>query len=82
KRSVSTMADSTSNSNPRQRPYQELAPADYADPVIELYKKDVDRTLLRENLKLTPEERIRKYESFQAFALQMRAAGEHSRSGT
>ena len=30
------------------------------DPVIEVYKKDVDRTLLRENLKLTVEERIQK----------------------
>jgi hypothetical protein len=34
-----------------------LAPADAVDPVIEAYKKDVDRTLLRENLKLTPQER-------------------------
>jgi hypothetical protein len=25
------------------------------DPVIEVYKKDVDRTLLRENIKLTVE---------------------------
>jgi hypothetical protein len=30
------------------------------DPVIEAYKKDVDRTLIRENLKLTPDERVRK----------------------
>ncbi len=28
------------------------------DPVIEAYKKDVDRTLLRENLKLTPQQRV------------------------
>jgi hypothetical protein len=28
------------------------------DPVIEAYKKDVDRTLIRENLKLTIEERV------------------------
>lgn len=28
------------------------------DPVIETYKKDVDRTLLRENLKKTPLERL------------------------
>jgi len=28
------------------------------DPVIEAYKKDVDRALVRENLKRTPEERI------------------------
>jgi hypothetical protein len=30
------------------------------DPVIEAYKRDVDRTLLRENLKLSPEERLLK----------------------
>jgi hypothetical protein len=29
-------------------------------PVIEAYKKDVDRTLLRENLTLTPDQRVRK----------------------
>ena len=29
------------------------------DPVIEVYKKDIERTLLRENLKLTVEERLR-----------------------
>lgn len=29
-------------------------------PVIEAYKKDVDRTLLRENLKLTTAQRIEK----------------------
>lgn len=31
-----------------------------ADPVIEAYKKDVDRTLIRENLKLSVEERLLK----------------------
>ncbi len=41
----------------------ELAPADYCDPVIEAFKKDVDRTLLRENLKLTVEERLLKAQS-------------------
>ena len=30
------------------------------DPVIEMFKKDIDRTLLRENLKLTHEQRLRK----------------------
>lgn len=34
------------------------------DPVIEAYKKDVDRTLLRENLKLTVEERLRRMYEF------------------
>jgi hypothetical protein len=37
------------------------------DPVIEMYKKDIDRTLLRENLKLTPDERLRKLQSFVDF---------------
>jgi hypothetical protein len=36
----------------------------YVDPVIEVYKKDVDRTLIRENLKLTVEQRIRNLEAF------------------
>jgi hypothetical protein len=42
-------------------PYQPSS-ADDRDPVIEVYKKDVDRTLVRENLKLTVEERFRKFE--------------------
>lgn len=33
------------------------------DPVVEAYKKDIDRTLLRENLKLTPEQRLFKLQS-------------------
>jgi hypothetical protein len=38
------------------------------DPVIEVYKKDVDRTLLQENLKLTVEERFRNLMRLQRFA--------------
>ena len=44
-------------------------------PVIEAYKKDVDRTLLRENLKLTPGERIEKMMRVLAFAEELRRAG-------
>ena len=58
----------------------ELAPADYRDPVVEVYKKDIDRTLLRENLKLTVEERFRKFESFAHYARELRQAGHHARS--
>jgi len=36
--------------------YEPLEP----DPVIEAYKRDVDRAALRENLKLSVEERITK----------------------
>jgi hypothetical protein len=38
------------------------------DSVVEAYKKDVDRTLLRENLKLTAEERLRNLMRLQRFA--------------
>ena len=34
-------------------------PRSSIDEVIEEYKKDVDRTLLRENLKKTPDQRVR-----------------------
>ena len=54
---------------------EELPPADYQDPVIEAYKKDVDRTLLRENLKLTVEERFNKHRAFMEFFHAMREAG-------
>jgi hypothetical protein len=58
----------------------DLAPADYCDPVIEAYKKDVDRTLLRENLKLTVEQRLRKAQSFHESLDGWREAGRRARS--
>jgi hypothetical protein len=57
-----------------------IPPGDYRDPVIEAYKKDVDRTLLRENLKLTVDERFRKFQSFATFANELREAGRRARS--
>ena len=48
------------------------------DPVIEAYKKDIDRTLIRENLKRTVEERLRNLVSFQRFVLEMRRAGREA----
>lgn len=45
------------------------------NPVIEAYKKDVDRTLIRENLKLTPEQRVLKLMEMQRFAQELREAG-------
>lgn len=50
------------------------------NPVIEAYKKDVDRTLLRENLKLTPDQRLHKLEVFVRFAADLREAGRRARS--
>jgi hypothetical protein len=45
------------------------------DPIVEVYKRDVDRTLIRENLRRTPEERIRRLENLQEFAAELRRAG-------
>ena len=45
----------------------------------EVYKKDIDRTLIRENLKLTPEQRILQLMKLQAFAEELRAAGRRRR---
>jgi hypothetical protein len=49
------------------------------DPVIEAYKRDIDRTLLRENLKLSVEERFLKLMELQRFATELRLAGQQAR---
>ncbi|MDQ3421203.1 MAG: hypothetical protein M3541_20940 [Acidobacteriota bacterium] len=51
-----------------------IPPVIEPDPVIEAFKKDIDRTLLRENLKLTVEQRIRKMQSAAVGALALRNA--------
>ena len=48
-------------------------------PVIEAFKKDIDRTLVRENLKLSHEERLRKLMQLQRFAHELRQAGRRAR---
>jgi hypothetical protein len=45
------------------------------DPVIEVYKKDVDRALLRERLKRSVEERLRDLTQMQAIAEELSRAG-------
>jgi len=49
------------------------------DPVIEAYKQHVDRTLIRENLKLTVTERFEKLMALQCFAEELRRAGQAAR---
>lgn len=49
------------------------------DPVIEAYKAHVDRTLLRENLKRTPEERWRRFTQALQLAEEVRRAGAKAR---
>jgi hypothetical protein len=55
------------------------APHRDVDPVVEAYKKDIDRTLIRENLKLSVEERFRKAMALARFAEEMRTAGRKAR---
>ena len=50
------------------------------DPVIEAYKKDVDVTLIRENLRLTVDQRFQQLMELQQFAEDLRRAGRKARS--
>ncbi|MSP59740.1 MAG: hypothetical protein EXR72_05250 [Myxococcales bacterium] len=51
------------------------------DPVIEAYKAGIDRTLIRENLRRTPEERILNAMKLQQLAEELRRAGRAARRG-
>ncbi len=46
----------------------------HEDAVIEKYKRDIDRTLLRENLRRTVDERFRQLMELQKFADELRGA--------
>lgn len=46
---------------------------------IEDYSRDIDRSLLRENLKLTPAQRLEKFVKFRGFASELRRAGQNTR---
>ena len=65
---------STFNYNHRVKS-AELLPLDPGpDPIIELYKIGVDRTLIRENLRKSHEERLLTLQRMQAFVDELRAA--------
>jgi hypothetical protein len=52
---------------------------EYRDPVVEAYKSGIDRTLIRENLKLTVEERFLKAMALARFADELKRAGKAAR---
>lgn len=57
-------------------PYGEPGATDRTpDPVIEAYKRGVDRASIRENLRRSPEERIRNLQALQRFAAELQRAG-------
>ena len=56
-----------------------LVPLAPADPVIEAYKRDVDRSLLRENLKRSVDQRIRSLIELEEFGNELGRAGRKAR---
>jgi hypothetical protein len=46
---------------------------------IQDYMRDIDRSLLRENLKLTPAQRLEKFMKVRDFISELRRAGENAR---
>ena len=56
------------------------AEGNYRDPVVEAYKKDIDRTLLRANLKLSVTERFQRAMAHSRFADELRRAGKDLRA--
>ena len=50
----------------------------WMDPILEIYKRDIDVTLIDENLKLTPGERIRNLQSAVRGLMALRAAVQAS----
>ena len=50
------------------------------DAVIDAYKKDVDVTIIRENLRLTVDQRFQQLMKLQEFAEELQRAGRKARS--
>lgn len=58
---------------------EDLPPPDFFDPVIEAYKKDVDVTLLVENLKRSTNERSLRFLAAMRTVFELRRAGRERR---
>lgn len=59
----------------------DIRPKPVTDAAVEAYKQDIDRTLLRENLKKTPEERVLSLQAVVRLADEARRAGRTLRGG-
>ena len=57
-------------------------PVIQTDPVIEAYKREVDRDQLRANLARTPEQRLLQLMELQAFADELKRRGRREVPGT
>lgn len=67
--------------NEEQERQNQWVPVSLApDPVIDAYKPGIDMTLLKQNLTLTVEQRLEKFLALQAFAQELRTAGNRMRA--
>lgn len=57
----------------------EETPLSQRDPVVEFLKRDIDRSQLRENLRLTVEQRIEKHQRALETVRELRRAGKKLR---
>ncbi len=55
-------------------------PTSEPDPIIELYKRDVDVSLIIGNLCLSPQQRLEKLAQMQEFAAELHRAGQAEKS--
>jgi hypothetical protein len=53
--------------------------ANYKDPIVESFKKGIDVTLIRENLRLTVDQRFQQLMKLQEVAEELRRAGRKAR---
>ena len=53
-----------------------------SDPVVDAYKRHIDRTLLRQNLRRTVTERVENLIALQRLAAEARRAGKSRRSAS
>ncbi len=60
----------------------ELAAPQQTDAIIEAYKREIDRSLLRENLRKTVDQRVRSLTALARFAREARRAGRAARQAT
>ncbi len=63
-----------------QTNHDKAIPATGLDAVIEVYKKDVDASLIRENLRLSVDERFQQLIRLQEFAEALQLAGRKALS--
>lgn len=59
---------------------EHAGPATGLDAVIDAYKKDIDVSLIRENLRLTVDQRFQQLMKLQEFAEELQRAGRKARS--